>query len=254
MEDEPKGPSLWIDYREKALLTAFPNAEERNLELGDIQLAYGNNAQIIIERKTIADLAQSVKDNRYREQKARLLAYRELHPHVKLVYILEGFYHFDNEFRCKNMGNNVLSSCIINSMFRDGIFVMLAKNVQDTINFIQCTKDKFFSNPDEYCLKGYHQGQACDDSVGYAGIAASGIKSRKKDNIDEQTCFLMQLSCVPGISSKKATDIQDYLQVYSIHALIENIKQNGGTQALEAVPGIGKVLSATIVKYLLPSE
>lgn len=260
MDDEPQGPAIWIDYRERVLLDAFPDAQQRNLELGDIQLALDNKTQIIIERKSIADLSQSVKDNRYREQKKRLLAYRELHPHVRVAYVIEGFYHFDPEFKCKNMPNTVLSSCIINSMFRDGIFVMLTKNAQDTVQFLKCMQKKFFEAPGDYChmlpslmLKGHtqqEQGQGGESS--YADIVASNVKSRKRDNIDEQTCFLMQLSCIPGISSKKATDIQDYLKVNSISALVEYIKAHGGAASLKDVPGIGKTLAATVTKYLLP--
>lgn len=245
MEDEPTGPAIWIDYREKLLLDAFPEAEHRNLELGDVQFALNNSAVMILERKTIADLAQSVKDNRYREQKKRLLAYRQLHPHVKLVYVIEGFYHFDSEFRCKNMSNATLSSCIINSMFRDGIYVMLTKNIQDTIQFLQQIKRKFNEDPTVYSNVLPHMVESED----YTSVVTANVKSRKRDNIDTQTCFLMQLSCIPGISSKKATDIQDYMQVYHMNALLERLR-NEGAISLESVPGIGKVLATNVYEFL----
>ena len=97
---------LVIDYREKSLKDLFDSNEDtssqifyENLDIGDVHLAYNStdlNApliQVILERKTLNDLACSIKDGRYREQKMRLLKYREDNPHIKILYILEGHYH-----------------------------------------------------------------------------------------------------------------------------------------------------------------
>ena len=44
-----------------------------NLDLGDYLFKYNGEVVAIIERKTIDDMANSIKDGRYREQKSRLL-------------------------------------------------------------------------------------------------------------------------------------------------------------------------------------
>ena len=82
-----------IDYREKALIKVIKEKDiefkESNLELGDIVFNdVSGNALLIFERKTLKDLASSIKDGRYHEQSMRLDAHR-LHNH-NIVYLVEG--------------------------------------------------------------------------------------------------------------------------------------------------------------------
>ena len=48
--------------------------ERRRLDVGDVVLTGDSGAVVLIERKTWADLAKSLTDGRYAEQKARLLS------------------------------------------------------------------------------------------------------------------------------------------------------------------------------------
>ncbi|KAI5165099.1 hypothetical protein NEIRO03_0091 [Nematocida sp. AWRm78] len=96
-------PMLLIDIREKKtredpyffhsfLSHAGVKAETRVLSIGDFLWSYVKNMQeyycnLLIERKTIRDLLQSVRDGRYREQKERLLSL----PGNKM-YCIEGNY------------------------------------------------------------------------------------------------------------------------------------------------------------------
>jgi ERCC4-type nuclease len=239
--------SLWIDYRERQILNAIPGSQESNLELGDVQLRKGDCIAIIIERKTISDLAASIKDNRYKEQKSRLFAFRGEHPLIRIVYIIEGFYSFDESFKCAHMSNKVLSSAIINTMLRDGIFIVMTKNVGETVSYIKALRDRFDANPDMYmgCLSN------AGTSVDYAQVVASNVKTKKKDNIDVDACFIMQMSCIPGISAKKASDIAHHLGINTIHKLIDHITNNGGVKCLTNVPGIGKGLANIIMEYVM---
>ena len=41
----------------------------KNMDIGDFCITYNNELVCIFERKTIEDLAASIKDGRYREQK-----------------------------------------------------------------------------------------------------------------------------------------------------------------------------------------
>ena len=68
--------TLEIDYREKCLKEYFEQKSYCNivnLTLGDIILKYDNNIILLIERKTAADLAASIRDGRHNEHKYRLL-------------------------------------------------------------------------------------------------------------------------------------------------------------------------------------
>ena len=59
----------------------------QNLDLGDYLFKYNNQPILIIERKTIEDLASSIKDGRYREQKTRLL---NTYNKKNILYLIEG--------------------------------------------------------------------------------------------------------------------------------------------------------------------
>ena len=58
-----------------------------NLELGDINFVYNGELILIIERKSLKDLISSVKDGRYKEQKARMKAF------MQVMYIIEELYN-----------------------------------------------------------------------------------------------------------------------------------------------------------------
>ena len=82
-----------IDTREKDLYNLckleYNDISFETLDLGDIIICdENNNEKLIIERKTLYDLASSIKDGRYAEQSYRLNNC-ELHNH-NIVYLIEG--------------------------------------------------------------------------------------------------------------------------------------------------------------------
>ena len=91
---------LKIDYREKKLIellkayiTQFGlkniDIEIENLPLGDAIICDKNgNEKLIVERKSLNDLASSIKDGRYVEQSHRLTN-NQMHNH-NIIYLIEG--------------------------------------------------------------------------------------------------------------------------------------------------------------------
>ena len=84
-----------IDNRERKVIDCISkkNIEYKltNLNIGDYIFAYNpkeDNPKVIIERKTVDDLASSIKDGRYKEQKVRLL--NEQNNGHQIIYIIEG--------------------------------------------------------------------------------------------------------------------------------------------------------------------
>jgi ERCC4-type nuclease len=57
------------------------------LPLGDIIVNDGENDCIIVERKTLSDLAASIKDGRYEEQSYRLNGLN--HHNHNIIYLIE---------------------------------------------------------------------------------------------------------------------------------------------------------------------
>ncbi len=64
-----------------------PSNTEIIFVLGDIIFYYNDEIRYVIERKTICDLYSSIKDGRYKEQKARLF---NNYAKNQIIYLLEG--------------------------------------------------------------------------------------------------------------------------------------------------------------------
>jgi crossover junction endonuclease MUS81 len=232
---------LLIDTREQKLaaLVDLP-FQLAQLELGDIQIKLDDQIFVLFERKTVQDLAASIKDNRYKEQKQRLLS--TVQPAVKIIYLIEGNYSFTPESQYAGMSNKVLSGAIINSVVRDGIYIMQTKSIAESADLITGMFERIKKEPEKY-LKG-------KDSIGYNPTATVSI--RKKENIEKRDCLVLQLCCVPGISHKKAEAIIDTFAIASISEFIAILKEAPTPQTrLKEVPGIGKSLAETITKFLL---
>ena len=76
-----------VDKRERHLLALFGDGgvQADTLEVGDVLCRYSDGSCWVAERKSTQDMANSIKDGRWEEQKARL-ASSGLH----VFYILEG--------------------------------------------------------------------------------------------------------------------------------------------------------------------
>lgn len=260
---------LLIDYRENKFIDKNEkvqnNVEIVNLDLGDFQFVHGENTNIkmIIERKTINDLAASIKDGRYLEQKNRLLSYRNNNPQVKIAYIIEGHYSFSPLFTASNMNNKTLSGSIINSMLRDDIHIWMVKNEDETKHILANLHQRFTTDASKYFSD--EKNKQCKDENNYNFAATSnffGAQAKKKENMNENLCLIIQLSCIPGLSHKKAQDIIDTLQIKSIFGLCMLLKKeeehNNNVQdkklkkdILKTVPGIGPKIIVNIKRYLL---
>lgn len=208
---------VWVDFREAALLAHLRNVLKdindtettllsKNLELGDIQIV-GPNGPILFERKTYADLASSIVDGRYSEQKARILSV--FPPHL-CTYIIEcdGWQIGDTR---GGGGASVTSveGAIIHTMFRDKMHVVQVRDTLGTAMYIKTVLAKYKANP-KYFVPGTVG--TVDTVGGTPGSASEYIatlkhKSRKIDNIDKHTCYLLQLCQIPGISHKVAGQI-----------------------------------------------
>lgn len=285
---------LLIDYREKnavqPIIDQLPSSAYTltNLHLGDFQFVIGSGNEqrplMIIERKTINDLAASVKDGRYMEQKMRLLSKREgeQDPSVKIAYILEGNYSFSPKFTCANMNNKSLSGVIINSILRDNVIVWSTKSMLETNDLLinlhgRLTKDprKYFEEKipcreeeereGEEEKKNKNKNKNSHDLY-TSTVIAGKLHGVKKDNLDVKMCMEVQLSCIPGLSSKKAHTIVETLGLKSLYDLGSRLKEekefneSGKKEKrekrsiLQSVDGIGQKLEDTICTFVLGGE
>lgn len=207
--------SIILDYREHKLISILetkPNVAVNNLDIGDIQFVNQQGEVItIIERKTLSDLSSSICDNRYKEQKMRLLA-----SNKPIIYIIEG----------TSIMNPQQLGAIVNMTLRDKITVFRTMNINETAKLIENLQHKLIK------FENYE----------YKEDSSSVISTIKKENVDAKTIYISQLCCFPGISKTIANNIYE---VYpSMKEFIQNVNN------IDKIPKIGKKIKQNIINFL----
>lgn len=255
-------PVFRIDNREHKLkdhLQELIKADEKlsievvlqNLECGDFILEYEGTPVIVIERKTLADLVASIKDGRYRSQKARLV---EAFGREKVLYVVEGDYDYCQTKPCyvEGMDKYSVLSSIINTLLRDGIRLVSTKNMTDTMDFLMCLLVRFTKDPNKYVACG--TGGASSSAVGGAEMPITKGKVFTKQDL-----FFHQLCQVPGISSKTANafvkrfdSMCNFYQVISEKSEEEKLKilKSVTTEENNKVRRISSKVAEAIIKYM----
>ena len=96
------------------------------LPLGDIIINDGTNDCIIVERKSLSDLASSIKDGRYEEQSYRLNG-SDHHNH-NIVYLIEGDMYRFNTFKDR-IDKQTLYSAMFSINYFKGFSVMRSNTI-----------------------------------------------------------------------------------------------------------------------------
>ena len=182
--------TIIIDFRENELIDILKKTttiETKHLDIGDIQLFKDNECKLIIERKSVNDLASSIQDGRYREQSHRLTQ-SSLHNH-QIFYIIEG--DIDSwSSKYSKITINAIYSAIFSLNFYNGFSIFNTKSVNQTAKLINYWYNKLIK---EDKLPYYN---SCNISNNYCESIKISKKSFTKTNCDK--IMLMQ---IPGISS-----------------------------------------------------
>lgn len=236
--------TLTLDIREHDLIKLCEEHKidiiKGNLEVGDALLHNPvTKDTLVFERKSVADLAASIKDGRFREQKQRLQA---TYPIDRITYIVEGFSFkkLSNGKAVQGIQSSALISALVSLSYRDGFHVIQTTNTLDTMYALKEIMTRMESHPD----KIQRATEVANDDTYLASLK---IKTKKIDNLTPDLCFLLQLGQVPGISTTLA---QDIVKVYpKMSVLLTEIKTKG-VKAFADVPGIGPKKAETLVEYL----
>lgn len=272
-----------IDTREQELFTKCQQTIEsvlkfkdiklisQPLPLGDIIINDGTNDCVIIERKTFADLAASIKDGRYEEQSYRLNGLQ--HHNHNIIYLIEGDINRFNTFK-ERIDKQTLYSAMFSINYFKGFSVMRSNNLEET-SMIACNmvyklvgglksgKIAFYKTVDN-SLNNQHNNTNDKDNNEDKEVEkkeatekdyCSVIKKVKKDNITPDNIGEIMLCQIPGISSASALAILS--QFKTLPNLIKTIQTdetclnqicttdpNGKTRK------ISKTAIATIIKFL----
>ena len=186
---------LVVDKRERHLLALFGDGgvQTETLELGDVWCRYEDGSCWVAERKTTQDLANSIKDGRWDEQRTRL-ASSGLH----VFYILEG------DFKAvRGLPYGAIVGAYSNLLLHQGIATVIR------------TADIFETKFVLTQLASKCQGVAKPMPLGV-------VSSKRKKEDDTRNIWIRQLACIPTISEHIAATILDHFG--SMSALREALR------------------------------
>ena len=220
---------IWVDYREKDLITHLDTAlgDEKlflvcNLPIGDVVIGRDSGNEVptaedihcILERKTVSDMAASIRDGRYEEQSFRLND--SAIPNHNIVYVIEGDHcrelSLTNRY-CKNkITPDVMYAAFTSILFFKGFSLYNSRNTQDTTMFIVNTHRKLLKELYGPLTRGKPRRTLYyDPSEPIIATDASGTSShrgtlRKKSSYTTAIGIHMSMLCqVPGVSETIAT-------------------------------------------------
>ena len=215
------------------------------LPLGDIIIGDGTTDFIIIERKTLRDLAASIKDGRYEEQSYRLNGLQ--HHNHNIIYLIEGdMYHF-NAFKDR-IDKQTLYSAMFSINFFKGFSVMRSNNIEETaiiacnmvyklVGGLKAGKTPYYIN----ILNNTTQSNNVDNTNSINDTSepnnslneikeikekdyCSVVKKVKKENITTENIGEIMLCQIPGVSSASALAILAHFK--TLPNLIQSLKED----------------------------
>lgn len=240
---------LKIDNRERTIIPALETACSQiegvmlyveNMELGDAGIYDDDGTELVLfERKSLSDLAASIKDGRYAEQSLRLSA-QPLANH-NVVYIIEGSIEQYNHKR-NSIHYKTLMSAMVSLNYFKGFSVVRSWSILETIDVIMSYVAKIYKTKPKN-RKGFYksivdvkqsQTQSTeenlettnnekikvnmterlneiktvenDDVMNYISV----IKRTKKENVTINNILAIMLCQIPGVSTISAEAISTH--------------------------------------------
>ena len=151
-----------VDFREKDLIALLQlkmmndvnddnnsiKLKVDNLKIGDVALIETDKNEneigdelLIFERKSLNDLASSIKDGRYAEQSFRLDGYQAV-PNHNIVYLIEGDLSKYRENQFSRINKKTLLSSMFSIIYYKGFSVVRTMNVVETCELVWSWADK----------------------------------------------------------------------------------------------------------------
>lgn len=151
-----------VDFREKDLIALLQlkmmndakddnnsiKLKVDNLKIGDVAFVEIDKNEneigdelLLFERKSLNDLASSIKDGRYAEQSFRLDGYEAV-PNHNIVYLIEGDLSRYRENQFSRINKNALLSSMFSILYYKGFSVVRTMNVLETCDLVWSWADK----------------------------------------------------------------------------------------------------------------
>ena len=219
---------------ENVKYTTTVNLQNCSIPLGDIIICDEEVDKIIIERKTLYDLAASIRDGRYAEQSFRLNECNV--PNHNIFYAIEGDLrsYKSSHFSKNKIDKKALLSSMTSIHYYKGFSVMRTINVMETAEWIIQMADKIQR---EQIKKEVVPFYAADKMGALSQIGAAPApgateepyttvvanKRIKKENITIENIGEIMLTQIPGISANVAIAVMK--KYGTIKNLIETLRE-----------------------------
>ena len=209
------------------------------LPIADIILIEEGKEIVFIERKSIKDLAASIKDGRYTEQSYRLNGL-PLNNH-NIIYLLEGDVNKFNMFKDKNkIDKMTIYSAMVSLLYYKGFSVLRSFNVEETALII-CNMAFKINKSTKEGKKAYYKAENIGSVTGSVTGTGTGIGTGT-EKVEELTQTLLKNDDLIPIA------VEDYCSVIK-KVKKENITPgNIGEIMLCQIPGISSVTAIAIMK------
>ena len=203
---------LHVDNRERAVIEHLDGVsfDIVQLNVGDFQFWDDDRLLMVIERKTYADLAASIKDGRYAEQKFRLDELR-CETGCSVVFFIEGKKPRKNSV-VSGIPVGTLESALV-SMNCNACSVFTLETVQDCILALKCflSMDDIAvmeTENDTQCelLSLMHKKLSKKKNNTYNAAKMQQSKTKKKSHMTFENIFVQQLCMIHQSVSLKIAE------------------------------------------------
>ena len=233
---------LLIDNREHSVIKEFENlsfkdciVEYCQLNVGDFQYWVDDKLVLAVERKTLEDLACSIKDGRYKEQKFRLQELRE-NTDCNIIYFIEKGKRYGNVI--SGLPVSTLDSAVLSLVSKENINVLNLKDFHETVVALKCLllMDSINliegSEYSDFCTS-LHNKMLQKGSLKNYNKATVDTTTKKKSHMTMENVFVQQLCLIKSVSLKIAERVvQDYDSFYSLVQKYESLSSEKERECL----------------------
>jgi ERCC4-type nuclease len=272
-----------VDFREKDLIALMQlklmndsndnkNASIKlkvdNLKIGDVSFVEidKNDNEIgdellLFERKSLNDLASSIKDGRYAEQSFRLDGYQPV-PNHNIVYLIEGDISKYRENQYTRINRNTLLSSMFSVLYYKGFSVVRTMNVVETSELIWSWGDKLEREMDGKKAKSgakkmayYKSDDATTAATATAATATASNSEFTMAENKENVQIHIELQMFEENESNATTNDKNVVQSYDYCNVLKVKKEknanvtpeNIGVIMLSTIPGISSKTAIAIM-------
>jgi ERCC4-type nuclease len=213
---------------------AFFNIDKNYNEIGDELL--------LIERKSLADLASSIKDGRYSEQSFRLDGYEAV-PNHNIIYLIEGDLSKFKESQYNRVTKKTLLSSMFSILYYKGFSVVRTMNVSETCDLISSWADKL-EREKESDTKKPHYCVNVNDTVNNEVINSDGPRV-----VQQQSQLIVEESSSPSLQQSQQSKQFDYCKALKVKKEKNGnvTPDNIGVIMLCTIPGISSKTAIAIM-------